>query len=417
MPQAEEKQFRDRYNLRKMARRLMYVLLAVIVFFIVKKKFLTPPEVTVAQVVRQNVKAEVQGSGTVGVDVLAKVGAKIPGRIERILVDEGEFVHSGQIIAELEDTDIQRDLQRAQAHLAGARAALEARKADVLARRATVQARRATEWQTSRAWEREKHLLATGAVSQEEADQYEEQYETAASGVGVAQADVGAAERQVAAAQREVQAAEADVRLQQFNLSETKIFTYVSGVVENFPKRPGDAIVPGEPVVSIVAPNLTMVNTFVDQRFSGEIMAGQPATVLLWGREAPIQGRVYRISPQADPATEEMTVEVTFPLSPKDLEIGQWADVYIQTREMDNALAVPASAIMTSNANQFVFVTRPDGRVRRINVHVLASSPRSPVVAVQGNLKPGDQVLTKPMGIHAGEKVQAEPPQAGGSSS
>lgn len=418
MAEAEETKFTDRYNLRKMGKRLMYIALAVIVFFIVKKKLLTAPEVPVVPVRRQDVKAQVQGSGTVGVDVRATVGAKIPGRIQRILVDEGDFVRSGQIIAELEDTDIQRDLQRTQARLAAARATLAAKRTDVLASRATVQARRATQWQTGRAWEREKHLVATGAVSQEEADQYEEQYQTAASGVGVAEADVGAAAQQVEAAQREVEAAEADVRLQEFDLSETKIFTYVSGVVENFPKRPGDAIVSGEPVATIVDPTLTMVNAFVDQRFSGEIMAGQPATVLLWGRKnAPIQGRVYRISPQADPAAEQMTVEVTFPLSPKELQIGQWADVYIQTKEVNNALTVPSSAIMTMGANQFVFVAGPNGRARQVNIHVLAGSPRSPAVAVQGNLKPGDQVFIKPMGIHAGQRVQTEQSPAGGESS
>lgn len=406
MPNDEKTEFTERYNLRKMGKRLVYVALAVIVFFIIKKKFLTPPEVSVMRVRQEDVRAEIQGSGTIGVDVLATVGAKIPGRLQRVLVDEGDFVRSGQIIAELEDTDIRRDLERAQARLAAAQATVEARRADVEGTHATVEARRATEWQTSRAWEREKHLLATGAVSQEEADQYQEQYQTAASGVGVATANVGAAERQVRAAEREVAAAEADVRLQQFNLSETKIFTYVSGVVENFPRRPGDAIVPGEPVATIADPNLTMVNAFVDQRFFGAIHAGQPATVLLWGQtKAPIHGRVYRISPQADPAAEQMTVEVSFPLSPKELQIGQWADVYIQTGEIKRALAIPASAVMAIGANRIVSVVGPNGKVHQVKVQVLATSPRSPVVAVRGDLKPGDPVLTKPMGIHAGQRV------------
>ncbi len=393
---------RDRYNLRRMGKRLIYVFIAVVLFFFIKAKFLTPPEVMVAPVQRQDVAAEVQGTGTISVDVLANIGAKIPGRIERVFVDQGDFVRKGEVVAELEDTDLRHQLQDSQARLASARAREEAAGA-------TLEARRATEWQTQRAWEREKHLVATGAVSQEEADQYEEQYRTAASAVGAATADVGAA-------QKEVAAVAADVRLQQFNLSETKIFTYVSGVVVNLPKRPGDAIVPGEAVITIADPNLTMANAFVDQRFSGEISKGQPATVILRGRESsPIQGYVYRVSPQADPATEEMTVEVNFPLSPKLLQIGQWADAYVKVGEAKNALVVPSSAVMQMGNQHVVLVAGANHKVRQVKVEVLASSPRQPFVAVKGDLNVGDQVLVKPMGIKPGQRVRvAQAPRSSG---
>ncbi len=393
MDRTEQAEFGNRYNVRKLGKRLLYVLIAVAAFFFIKAKFLTPPEVVVAPVRRQDLVAEVQGTGTVAVDVQATIGAKIPGRIQRVFVDEGDFARKGQIVAELEDTDIRHQLQNAQARL-------EAARAKEQAARATEQARRATEWQTQRAWDREKHLVATDAVSQEEADQYEEQYRTASSAVGAAQADVGAA-------QREVGAAEAEVRFQQFTLSETKIFTYVSGVVVNRPKRPGDAVVPGETVATIADPNLTLVDAFVDQRFSGPIHEGQPATVILRGRENdPLRGRVYRVRPQADPATEEMTVEISFPLSPKLLQIGQWADAYIQVGEAKNALVIPRSAVMPMGNERVVLVAGANHKVRQVKVEILASSPRQPLVAVKGDLNPGDQVLVKPMGVKPGQRVR-----------
>lgn len=398
MDRAEQQ---DRYNLRRMGKRLIWVFITVVVFFFIKTKFLTPPEVVVVSVKRQDLIAEVQGTGTISVDVLANIGAKIPGRIQRVFVDEADFVHRGQIIARLEDTDMRRQLQDAEARLESARAREEAA-------RATEQARHATEWQTQRAWERERHLVSTGAVSQEEADQYEEQYRTADSAVGAAKADVGAAQKQVGAA-------EAEVRLQQFNLSETKIFSYVSGVVVNLPKRPGDAIVPGEAVVTIADPNLTIANAFIDQRFSGQISKGQPATVILRGREnEPIRGYVYRVSPQADPATEEMTVEINFPLSPKLLQIGQWADAYVQVAQAKDALVIPQSAVMQMGNAHLVLVASANHRVRQAKVEILASSPRQPLVAVKGDLNAGDQVLVKPMGIKPGQRIRvAQAPTSG----
>jgi HlyD family secretion protein len=265
-----------------------------------------------------------------------------------------------------------------------------------------------------RAWEREKHLVATGAVSQEEADQYEERDRTAASAVQAAEAEIGAAQAQIEAAgakaqaaHSEIAAASAEVRLQQFNLSQTKIFTYVNGVVTDRPKRAGDAIVSGETVLTVADPKVTLVEAYLDQRFAGDIKAGQAATVILRGRaNQQIAGRVYRVRPQADPAAEEMTVEIAFPLPPAELQIGQWADAYVQVSQTKNALVVPKSAVTTMGDGRYVLVTDANNRTRRVDVQSLASSPRSQVMAVVGDLKPGDWVLTQPMGIKPGKKVR-----------
>jgi HlyD family secretion protein len=381
-----------KYSIKKVGKILLYVLLVVAALFLVKYFFFTPPEVVVVQVRQQDYAGEVQGTGTINVDVLAAVGAKIPGRIERVLVNEGDFVRSGQVIATLEDTDIRQVVERSQARLEAARMTEQAS-------RATEQSRRATEYQAERAWEREKHLVATGAVSQEEADQYEERYRAAASAVGAAEADVGAAQAQV-------EATEAEVRLQQFNLSQTKIFTYVNGVVTDRPKRSGDAIVSGESVLTVADPKVTLVEAYLDQRFAGQIRAGQTATVILRGRaKEQIPGRVYRIRPQADPAAEEMTVEISFPLPPAELQIGQWADVYVQVSQTKNALVVPKTAVMLMGDERFVLVADAGNRARQVKIESLASSPRSQVMAVAGDLKPGDWVLRQPVGIQPGQKV------------
>lgn len=226
-------------NTRKAVKILIYVLLVVAALFLVKYIFFTPPEVVVAQVRQQDYAGEVQGTGTINVDVLAAVGAKIPGRIEHVLVNEGDFVRSGQVVATLEDTDIRQVLERSQARLEAARMTEQAARATeqsaravVQSARAVAQARSATKYQTERAWEREKHLVATGAVSQEEADQYEERDRAAGGAVGAAEAEIRAAQAQIEAAgakaqaaHSEIGAAAAEVRLQQFNLSQTKIFT------------------------------------------------------------------------------------------------------------------------------------------------------------------------------------------------
>jgi len=405
---------------KKVLTILAYVGIGLVLLGLLKYFFFTPPEAGIAQVGQRDYVGEVQSTGTVNVDVLALIGAKIPGRIEHMLVNEGDFVRSGQVVATIEDTDIRQVLERSEARLQEARMTKEAARATEQSARAATrsaqaltESRAATKYQTERAWDREKHLVATGAVSQEEADQYEERDRTAASAVQAATAEVAATQAQVQAAGAKVQAAHseigaaaAEVRLQQFNLSQTRVFTYVNGIVTDRPKRAGDAIVPGETVLSVADPKVTLVQAYLDQRFAGDIKAGQAATVILRGRKnQQIAGRVYRVRPQADPAAEEMTVEIAFPLPPAELQIGQWADAYVQVSQQANVLTVPKSSVTTMGDGRYVLVMDANKKTRRVDVQTIASSPRSQVMAVSGDLHPGDWVLTQPMGIKPGKKI------------
>jgi HlyD family secretion protein len=359
--------------LAKVWRFVIYLIILTAGLFIARRTVLRPPAVEVQPVMRRNVAAEVQGTGTVTADVLAKVGSKITGRVEKIFVDERDRVRKGEIVAVVDSTDLRREADRASAHLAAARAAA---------------------WEEQQEWGREKLLVASGAVSQEESDQYQERFLTA---------------------QSSVEAAQADLRFRQYEVSLAQIPTLVSGVVVKRWVDPGDTVVPGQPIITVAATRLIYVNAFVDQSFAGKIRAGQSATVILRGRENdPIPGRVYRIAPEADPAAEEMTVEVSFTLPARELEIGQWAEVYIKVGAVEHVLAVPASSLAVMGDKSFVLVAGTDGRLRRVMVDPIARSPRSPFVAVKGEIKQGEQVVIKPMGLRPGEKVRIAGPRAPG---
>jgi len=323
---------------------------------------LRPPEVVVAAVREQDVVAEVEGTGTVTTKVLAKVGSKINGRIEQVLVDEGDLVQKGQILAEFEETDLLRQVDLAHAQLEAARASL---------------------WEAKRERRRADDLLRTGGISRDEADKREERLRVA---------------------QRTVEAQEAELRFQEFKLSEAKVPTLVSGLVTRRWVEPGDAVVAGQPVVTVADTSVIWVDANVDQRFEGQVRKEKPATVILRGRtDQPFRGYVYRVYPEADPVTEEMLVQVAFPLEPRELRIGQWAEVYIEVGKARRALVVPKSAVMPVGNDRFVFVVGADNRARRVKVELGAASPRRPMVAVKSRLAAGDRVVLMPMGLRDGQ--------------
>lgn len=343
---------------------LTSVILAVVFVIIIKKLFFTPIPVTVASVTRKDIKAEVEGTGPVTVDVLAKTGSKINGRIQKVLVDENDIVKKGQTIALLENTDFRREVEQKRAQL----------YAD------TVKA-----WQAGRAWNREKELVATGAVSQEEADTYAERYRVAES---------------------QVAASRADLRYQEYKLSETTILASVDGKVIKRWVEPGDGVVTGQTLFTIADTSVIMVEANIDQSYASKIRKGHPATVILRGQpDNPIDGWVYRLNPQADPVLEEMVVEVAFRQPIEDLQIGQWAEVYIQTGITKEALAIPKSTIVPVGNARFVFVVEAGNKVRKVKVMPGATSPRLPLIPVSGNLRPGDRIILNPRGLHGGESV------------
>lgn len=325
-----------------------------------------PPRVSVAEVQRGKVIAEVEGTGTVTADALANIASKITGRVENVYVNEGNIVRKNQVLATLDQADLRHKVGVARARL-----------------RASV----ATARERQRERSRENRLVASGAVGIEELQQYEERDAVAQSAAQAAKDELGYAE---------------------YNLSLSHIISLSDGIVIKRWVVPGASVVPGQAMFTVADTRLVYVDAYIDQDFTGKIRSGETASVILRGREnRPLKGYVLRIRPQANADTEEMVAEVAFDIPPDQFQLGQWANVYIQTGEVKDALIVPQAALMPMGNDIFVWVVNAEDKVRRERVTVLARSPRMPMVAIDGHLQPEDRVVLMPMGLRAGQLVRS----------
>lgn len=350
---------------RRARRWLLALLIILALAAALRLTVLRPPLVSVVEVKRGNVIAEIEGTGTVTADVLASISSKITGRVQQVFVNEGDAVKKGQIVAALDQNDLLRQVEAARARLAGAKETAREQQSE---------------------WVREQTLVASGAVSIEESQQYGERNTVAQSAVDVAQAELGSAE---------------------YNLSLTRIPVLSGGIITKRWVVPGASVVAGQPMFTVADTSLIYVSAYMDQSFTGKIRKGETAAIILRGREDhPLSGYVLRINPQADPATEEMVAEVAFQIPLDEFQLGQWANVYVQVGEAKDALVVPQTALMPMGNDIFVFVVGAKNKIRREPVTVLVRSPRTPMVAVAGNLRPGDRVALMPMGLRPGEAVR-----------
>lgn len=347
---------------RIVAVSLALIALAVVLYLVVGRA----PAVTVATVQRGDLAAEVEGTGTVTADTLANIAPQITGRVERVFVDEGDTVHAGELLAQLDQDDWRHQVASAQAQLDSALTSARERHHE---------------------WLREQTLVPSGAAGNEEAQQYQERD---------------------AVAQSTVTNAKAQLALAQYRLSLTAIHALSDGVVTQRWVVPGAAVVPGQTMFTVADTNLVYVDTYTDQSLAGGLHTGQPAAIFLRGHDqSPLDGRILRIRPRADPVTEETVAQVSFawPAS-VPFQLGQWANVFIRTGMAKNTLLVPKTAQMPMGKATVVWTVDAQNRLRPVPVHVTASSPRSPMIAVSGSIRTGDRVVLMPMGLHAGQKVR-----------
>jgi RND family efflux transporter MFP subunit len=315
--------------------------------------------------------------------------ARATGYVRRWLVDIGDKVTQGQLLAEIDTPDLDQQLQQARETLGQSKAALEQAKANE--RYAAVTAQRYRE------------LLAQHFVSQQDVDQTQ------------AQAAVGAAN--VHAAQSAIAAQTANVR----QLEELKAFARVTApfagtITERHIDRgalvtPGSAS--GKPLYMIAISNPLDVIVKVPQPFASGIAVG--AAVKVRVRQYPgrdFAGKITRFSGSLDAATRTLPVEAQVANDSGELFPGAYADVSFPAGLAHGIAVIPVSAVIVDA--QGVRVAIVDGSSKAHFIPVQIGRDQGQEVEIVDGLTGKESVITAPSGnIVEGTLVKVNPPAPG----
>ncbi|HEX9900775.1 MAG TPA: efflux RND transporter periplasmic adaptor subunit, partial [Candidatus Methylomirabilis sp.] len=327
-------------------------------------------------------------TGTVESEAEVNLRAEVPGRILRLLVDEGDRVTRGQVVAELDPQEVEAQLGLARAELATARARLEEEQAGVVMLRERIRTRieetRATRERAARDLERLKALLAEGAISRQQMDQAQAEFEVAAAAHEAALADrdqVTVKEHQVAAARAAVAQREAQVRLVDVQRWRMSIRSPIAGLVTRRLANEGEVvglgggstITLGGPLFTLVDLDRLYVRATIDEFDARQIRLDQEARVnleALPGRT--LRGRVYKMSPAVSGERQEartFSIRIALEEGKEVLKPGMSADVEVIVARRQNALFVPSQAILEREGKRWVYRIA-DGRARLVAVKV-----------------------------------------------
>ncbi|MEI8373313.1 MAG: efflux RND transporter periplasmic adaptor subunit [Planctomycetota bacterium] len=322
------------------------------------------------------VVAEVMGTGTLEAHFKSTISPRISGRIYEVLVDMGDQVTAGKLLVRLDDVDMKPQVEIAQASVVVSHAALDRLQADRGQALAVLE-------QTTADHKRAVNLLASRALSQEDADK-------ATAAWKVAQAGVARTDAALVEGRKQLLAVETNLAYRKSLLGDTEIVAPFDGLIVQRQRDPGDIAVPGSAVLSLISTKELWITAWIDETEMSRVAIGQPVRVLFRSEpDRAYRGEVTRLGRQADRETREFTVDVRVLELPKNWAVGQRAEVYIQTARMAGATVLPAQYVLWRDGKSGVLIRQANHAAWRDLTLGLRGRD---VVEVVAGLEPGDRV-------------------------
>jgi membrane fusion protein, multidrug efflux system len=320
-------------------------------------------------VARQPAGETVVLTGHIEAENEAALGFRISGRMIERLVNVGDRVKPGQVLARLDPQDEQNGLRSAQANLAAARGQLT---------------------QARNQFERQRRLLERGVSSRAEFDHAQEGLETA---------------------QARVDDAEAQVKLATDRLSFTELKADAAGAVTARGAEAGEVVQAGQMIVRIARQDGRDAVFDVPAQLLRSAPTDAEITVhLAEDPSVTASGRVREVGEQADPVTRTFQVKVGLTDPPPEMRLGSTVNGSVQLNSAP-MITIPASALTRSNQQPAVWIVDPlKQTVSLRNIEVSRYDPGSVVVG-QG-LDTGDIVVTAGVqALHPDQKVRLLAPK------
>jgi HlyD family secretion protein len=346
----------------------------------------------------------------------ASVIPKISAPVKRILVNRGDHVRAGQLLAELESSDLAAAVEESKHQTEQTQAAYQGlangtavedrtkAQADVAAAQAAVDA-------AQKLYDNRSALQREGALAQKLVDESKLQLVQAQSQLATAQNHLqvlsGVGQREaIRGAEAQVNAAKAHTDSLAVQLSYARVTSPINGVVADRSIFPGEIAASGTPLVSIVDISQVVARANVPVKDAAYITVGRPARIT--GPEGDLAGKVTVVSPAVDANSTTVEVWVQTANPGEKLKPGGTVRVAIIAETIQNTLVAPASALLNSDeGGQKVMVIGSDmvAQERKVSVGVRQGDRVQIVSGVQA----GEQVVTSGgLGLEDKAKVTIE---------
>ena len=343
----------------------------------------SPPAVEVMQArvvqsAQQQVPVSIRSTGTVHARETAIVSAQVVGRIQQVLVREGDSVRDGQALVVIDDAALRASMEQAQAGMKAAQSEQAAAQTDARLAATTL--------------ERYRQLETEKSVSPQEMDEVAQRNAAALARLEAVRSKTDAARAQEAGART--------------RFGYTRLVAPFAGVVTTRTADPGTLASPGVPLLQIDQAGPLQLQATVDESSIATVRKGMKVQVAINSASlASIAGIVAEIDPAADPNNHSFTIKIDLPSS-SQLRAGMYG-----TAEFANgvrqAIVIPRSSVVSRGSLVCAYVLDAQG-IAQLRYLTLGAAQGN-LVEVLSGVSPGEQLVDEPFDRDvAGKRIEAQ---------
>jgi membrane fusion protein, multidrug efflux system len=317
------------------------------------KKPETPLEFATREVVQPQLAAmpaRIEFSGPLIAPGTAILKAKAGGTLVTLAVAEGSRVRAGQVLGQIDLADVSSRVAERNANVAAARATLA---------------------QAERTQAQNERLAAQQFISGAALDGSRSALETARA---------------------QLNAALASADLARVGLRDASLVAPIAGIVAKRHVLPGEKVSPEQPVLTLVDLQKLELAGSVGTHEVSRLAPGMVVAVQVEGTDRPVEGRIARIAPAAEPGTRSIGVTIGLPNPTEALRAGQYAVAGATLEDPTQRLTVPATAVGQTSGQDHVWVIE-NGQLARRAIMVGRRDAREGRVEVLQGLTPASTVL------------------------
>jgi RND family efflux transporter MFP subunit len=358
-----------------------------------------PRAAAVVTVTRGNLASSLTVAGQFQPYQQVDLHAKVSGYIRWIKVDIGDRVRQGEVLALLEVPELQDQVEGAKAEVRHSQSDITRAQSEVVSAESTYSAVHA---EYTRLEEASKER--PGLIAEQELDDARAKDQEAAAQVGVAKASLNAMQEQLGVSRA------SRSRLETMSGYE-QIIAPFTGVVTKRYADTGTLIQAGQdnntatlPVVQVAQSDLLRLRMPVPESDVPYIQVGGDVQVTVNATGHTFTGKIIRFTRALDTNTRTMLTEVDVPNRDLSLSPGMYAETTIQLLQKNDALILPAQAVVQNGDQSYVLVVDATNHVEKRNVTLgIQTSNR---VEITSGLRAGDNVIAAGQtGYQPGEVV------------
>jgi len=361
-----------------------------------------PPPVQVTAVTQATIHNVVGGDGVLYPNDQASVMPKISAPVQKFYVNRGDHVKQGQLLAELENRDLTAQAAESKGALEQAESNLRtttgaAIPESVVKAQTDVDADRAVVEAAKSVLDARQQLFKDGALPRRQVEEAQVIYAQANRDYLASQEHLRALQsvskdEQLKTATAQVSAAQGHQQNLDVQLSYSKIYSPINGVIADRPLWTGEMASPTTPLLTVMDTSHVVARVNIAQALAAPVKVGQPATITMTDTGEKLEGKVIVVSPATDPSSTTVQVWVQADNPGERLKPGASVHVGVVTGEAANAMVVPATAILPGEeGGTAVLVVTSDSvaHLRKADVGIREGDK----VQLLNGARPGDSVV------------------------